>query len=172
MNLQHSFLPAATQSLALGLPCPHRAGPTARCIFFASGQKDFGLVGDVTRERIFLSPNYLENRNCLFLPSVPIFVPEQAPAVPKAGVFPVWRGLGRGLPCSRLFPRYLVPHSPCTLHLAPFCTSPLAHLDLSLSYLSESQMGLDCLIREESRHRVIWGQTAPELLPGQRSVPH
>lgn len=94
MNLRHSFLPAATQSLALGLPCPHGARPASRCIFFASGQKDFRLVRDVTRERIFLSPIYLENRNCLSLPSVPIFVPEQATDLPKAGVFFVWRGLG------------------------------------------------------------------------------
>lgn len=58
----------------------------------------------------------------------------------------------------------------CTWHhSAPL---PSVHLDLSPPYLCDSQMGLDCLIREERRHRVISGQTAPELLPGQRSVPH
>lgn len=49
----------------------------------------------------------------------------------------------------------------CTWHRsAPL---PSVHLDLSPPYLCDSQMGLDCLIREERRHRVISGQTAPEL---------
>lgn len=47
---------------------------------------------------------------------------------------------------------YLVPHNPCMVHFATILhLCPPMHLDLSPPYLSDSQMGLDCLIRE-SRH--------------------
>lgn len=127
---------------------------------------------DVTRERIFLSPNYLENRNCLFLTSVHIFLPEQAFYPKQAFSFSGGEGTAAGAPHVHYFVVTLYLTTPlcgafCTiLHLFP----PM-HLDLSPPYLSDSQMGLDCLIRE-SRDRVISGQTAPRLLPGQRSVPH
>lgn len=67
-----------------------------------------------------------------------------------------WGGdWGKSFPHSRLFCCYLGPHNPCRVRFTTILhLSPPMHLDLSPPYLSDSQMGLDCLIRE-SRHRVI-----------------
>lgn len=53
-----------------------------------------------------------------FLPSVPIFLPEQANDLPKAGIFLIWRGedWGKGSPHSRI----LLPCTSQPLHGA-FC---------------------------------------------------
>lgn len=76
---------------------------------------------------------------------------------PRAGIFLIWRGgdWGKSSPHSSLFCCYLGPHNPCSVSFATILhLSPPMHLDLPPSYLSDSQMGLDCLIRE-SRHQVI-----------------
>lgn len=130
-------------------------------------------TGQGCHKGISLSPNYLENSNCLFLPSVPIFLPERVNDLPKAGVFLIWRrgDWGEGSPHSSLFCCYLVPHNPCTVHFTTTLhLSPPMHLDLSPPYLSGSQMGLDCLIRE-GRHRVISGQTAPSCCQARDLCP-
>lgn len=133
--------------------------PTSRCIFFASGQKDFRLVRDVTTKRIFLSPNYLENRNWLFLSSVPIFLPASKWST-QSRHFPYLKGEGTGAWAPYIADYFVVV---VTLYFTTpgwciwpqFYTSPLpCTWTFHPPYLSDSQMDLDCLIRE-SRHRVI-----------------
>lgn len=103
--------------------------------------------------------------------SVPIFLPEQGNDLPKAGISLSGGDWGEGSPHSSLFCCYLVSHNPARCIRHHFTPLP-SHALGPFTPLSLQQRDGFGLPDKGEQARVISGQTAPWLLPGQGSVPH
>lgn len=136
VNLQHSVLPAASQSLALWLPCPHRAHIKMHFLCFRPARFQIGH-GCHKGKNIPPSKLPLEQELPLFFClQCPFFYQITWMICPKQALSLSGGHWGEGSPHSRLFCCYLGPHNPCRVHFATFLhLSPPMHLDLSPSYL-------------------------------------